>query len=402
MRPWLFLFGSFLSLFTEAQKSKNLISEKWQCEVKIQDKTIGFELEKLNSKSGVDHYILWNGRERIALNHNKKEGDSLICPISVFESRLIFPVKKGVNFSGFYINAKNQRMPFEARKSPLKNVEAAPLSQFAGNWKMYFHEGGLPTDSGILITEIKNGKIYGTILNETGDYRFLNGSGTGLSSFFLQTLDGGHSYRFDFELQKDSLTGTFIYGPKGIDLFYGYKTRETNVKNGFEISKVGEGKRFSFKAKDENGNLIDQTFPLIKNKGLVLQILGTWCPNCLDETKFLTEAYAQKPENVEFIGLAFERKPDLKQAFQRINILKSRLKVPYPIFFGGPSSKDSARASVPFLDKVFAFPTTVFIKADGSIYKVHSGFSGPATGKLYDAWKNEFSLLLKEINPGKK
>ena len=60
------------------------------------------------------------------------------------------------------------------------------------------------------------------------------------------------------------------------------------------------------------------------------------------------------------------------------------------------------KAAVPFLPKIFAFPTTVFIKADGTVYKVHSGFSGPATGRFYTGWETEFYEILKEIDPDAK
>jgi hypothetical protein len=46
-----------------------------------------------------------------------------------------------------------------------------------------------------------------------------------------------------------------------------------------------------------------------------------------------------------------------------------------------------------------AFPTTVFVKSDGRILKIHSGFSGPATGDAYEAWRKEFRELLKQLNP---
>ena len=401
MRLLLVLTGFFLmtQVKTNAQKSIKKLPKKWRCIVKIQDKTIDFTLEEKPGKIIPAQYILWNGTEKIDLNKNIKVGDSLYCPISVFESKLIFPIKLSNSFSGFYVNAKNQRLPFEAKLIPVTEgfSKSRIPTKYRGSWKLYFHDGGLPTDSGVLVTQLRGDSIYGTILTETGDYRFLNGRAGEVA--YLQTIDGAHTYRFDYEAKNDSLFGSFIYGPKGTQLFYGLKIKEPILKDGFEITKAGSDEKFRFTAKDEEGKIINQSDALVRNKAVVLQILGSWCPNCLDETKFLTSAYAHKPKNVQFLGLAFERKPNLKQAYERINILKSRLKVPYPIFYGGMANKDSAKLAVPFLTKVFAFPTTVFIKSDGSIYKVHSGFTGPATGKFYSDWVSEFNTILKEIAP---
>jgi thiol-disulfide isomerase/thioredoxin len=131
---------------------------------------------------------------------------------------------------------------------------------------------------------------------------------------------------------------------------------------------------------------------------LVVQVLGSWCPNCLDETRFLVEKYTTRPENVEFVGLAFERKSDFAYAKSRIEVVKNKLQVPYPMLIAGISNKDSAAKVLASISRVAAFPTTIFVRADGRVLKVHTGFSGPATGAFYEAWKKEFDLLVAEIN----
>jgi len=111
----------------------------------------------------------------------------------------------------------------------------------------------------------------------------------------------------------------------------------------------------------------------------------------------LTSEFKNKPANVEFLGLAFERKNDRAYAFSRIAVVKKKLFVPYPIVFAGPSNKDLASKRLPAIAPISAFPTTVFLRKDHSILKVHSGFSGPATGKFYETWKAEFKELLEEL-----
>jgi hypothetical protein len=47
-----------------------------------------------------------------------------------------------------------------------------------------------------------------------------------------------------------------------------------------------------------------------------------------------------------------------------------------------------------------SYPTTLFIDKKGNIAKIHSGYSGPATGRYYDEFVKEFNeeidRLLKE------
>ncbi|HRH36647.1 MAG TPA: TlpA family protein disulfide reductase, partial [Catalimonadaceae bacterium] len=118
------------------------------------------------------------------------------------------------------------------------------------------------------------------------------------------------------------------------------------------------------------------------------------------ETRFLTEQFPNRPAGVEFIGLAFERKSEFDYAKTRVETVINRLNPAYPIWIGGISNKDSAAAVFPAITGIAAFPTTIFVKANGQVHKVHTGFSGPATGAYYDAWKKEFAELLHEItNP---
>jgi hypothetical protein len=79
-------------------------------------------------------------------------------------------------------------------------------------------------------------------------------------------------------------------------------------------------------------------------------------------------------------------------------VVRNKLKVPYTIAWAGAASKDSALKAIPALGKMEAFPTTIFVRKDGSIHKIHSGFSGPATGPYFLAWRKEFEELLQEIS----
>ena len=46
--------------------------------------------------------------------------------------------------------------------------------------------------------------------------------------------------------------------------------------------------------------------------------------------------------------------------------------------------------TLPQLEKILNFPTTIFVNKKGQIEKIHTGFSGPGTGAHYEEQKQEF------------
>ena len=144
-------------------------------------------------------------------------------------------------------------------------------------------------------------------------------------------------------------------------------------------------------------SLNDERF---KDKVVLVQIMGTWCPNCLDETKFYVEYLKNNPNpNLEFVALAFEYAKTEEKAFAGIERLKNRVGVEYPILLAqiGTSSKTKANEKLPMLNHVLSYPTTIYIDKEGNVRKIHTGFNGPATGQKHEEFKAEFSETLGEL-----
>jgi len=64
--------------------------------------------------------------------------------------------------------------------------------------------------------------------------------------------------------------------------------------------------------KSEKVSLSD---PKYKNKAVIVQIMGSWCPNCMDESAYLSKVYKQyNKQGLEIIALAYERTSDAERA----------------------------------------------------------------------------------------
>ena len=167
----------------------------------------------------------------------------------------------------------------------------------------------------------------------------------------------------------------------------------------YSFSKLKEGySSIDFTFPNPDNVPVSLSDPKYKGKVVIVTILGSWCPNCLDEAAFLAPWYIRnKDRGVEIIGLAFERKNDFEFAKRTLTRLKSRFDIRYELLFAGLAGTESASKALPALTGISAFPSSIFIDKKGNVRKVHSGFSGPATGKYYQEFQAEFNALVDEL-----
>jgi len=154
----------------------------------------------------------------------------------------------------------------------------------------------------------------------------------------------------------------------------------------------------SFKLLDTDSNFVSLTDAAYRHHVKIIQILGTWCPNCMDESKFLDSVYvARKEEGLSIFGLAFERSEDYSLAIKGIRKMKKRLNIHYPLLLAGTTKKGEVQKVLPAVENFFSYPTTIFIDRKGNLIKVHSGFSGPATGDEWEKYKADFNKTLDRL-----
>src|SRR5690606_37440432 len=105
------------------------------------------------------------------------------------------------------------------------------------------------------------------------------------------------------------------------------------------------------------GTMLSLDDPAYKGKVIVLDILGSWCPNCMDQIEFLNPWYEKnKHRGVEVIGVAFEVKDDLTFANRVLDRVIKRYNISYPIVFGGKAESENVQSKFPALNTFLAFP----------------------------------------------
>jgi hypothetical protein len=118
----------------------------------------------------------------------------------------------------------------------------------------------------------------------------------------------------------------------------------------------------------------------------------------MDETAYLADFYKKyKSKGLEIIGIAYEKTTDLEKAKNNLLRLVNRFGVEYEVLMTGLSGKERASESMPFLNGVMAFPTTIILDRQHKVRSIYTGFSGPATGKEFEKYKAKNESLITEL-----
>ena len=131
-------------------------------------------------------------------------------------------------------------------------------------------------------------------------------------------------------------------------------------------------------------------------KGLVLDVMGTWCPNCMDEARLLAELAPGYPD-VQFVSLAFERSTDAS-ILPRLNQFKDELGLGWDVLLGGKASKRIAAEVLGVGGHSALLSNHSVLGNQMEQPVVHTGFNGPATGKGYEEERAFFEAQLERLS----
>ncbi len=348
-----------------------------------------------------------NGSERLLMDEATLTGDSLHIPMSLFESELVARVS-GETLTGFWkrrpTTGPARTLPFVATLGqPFRFVADkldAPARSVAGTYATVFVSAdGKDSTAKVGVFEQRGNHVTGTFLTPTGDYRFLDGNMVN-DSLLLSTFDGSNLYLLKAKRLGDGrLVGSFRSGVSGFRTFVARPDATATLPDPNAQTFLKSGyTSLDFRFPQPDGTLITNKDERFRGKVTVIQLLGTWCPNCMDETNFMSPWYKKNhSRGVEVVGLSFETTTDLAIVGPKINRMKQRFQIDYPVVLAGSSAKEESSKALPTLNRVAAFPTTIFIDKKGVVRQIHTGFNGPSTGKYYDEFVEEFNRLVDKL-----
>ncbi|MFI5164668.1 MAG: peroxiredoxin family protein [Bacteroidia bacterium] len=395
-----------LSSCTPKKNSSPLKEGAWRGVLTLDDSTglilpFNFDLSFQNDSARI---IIHNAEEKILVNEISFKNDSVIIQMPVFDSEFRCKLAGDSLMNGKWINHSRKEknvIPFTAIYGETNRFDCPEYDDnypFEGKWKCVFSPTMPDSSYAIGVFKQSGHSATGTFLTETGDYRYLQGCVFG-KYMLLSCFDGAHAYVFHAEIMEDStIWGEYYSGIHHHETWIAWKNPSFKLRNADSLTFLKKGFSkvdFSFPSiENKKVSLSDEKY---KNKVTILQVMGSWCPNCMDETMFLSALHKKyNAQGLEVIALAFEKAEDPEKAKNNVSRLKKKYDSGYEFLVTGFQPKDADKA-LPMLDHVMSFPTTIFIDKKGKVRKIHTGYSGPATGTEYDKFVKETNAFVESL-----
>lgn len=404
MRTVLFTLVIILSTtFAFSQSTCKLKKGSWIGHLQLTENDIlpfNIQVEKNGAELTLN---IINAEEVIALKNGICENDSFHVSFPTFNTELVFKTHGKKKIQGYWLNhyKKDYKVPFEAHFAKNENrfekFDSDLSFDYTGKWEAAFEPGTIDEYPAVGIFNQEGDQLTGTFLTETGDYRYLQGNVYG-SNLLLSCFDGSHAFLFKASSSgKDQLTGKFFSGKHWQSDWTAKRNDSFELKSPDSLTYTTKDD-FKFDLVDLNGN--DFHFPnsAYDNKVVIIQIMGTWCPNCMDETRYFKELYEKyHDQGLEIISIGYEIGDNFDQFVDRIERFKTKMELEFTFLVGGRANKDLASDQFSMLNEIISYPTSIFIGRDGEVKRVHTGFNGPGTGSYYTDYVEKTNALIESL-----
>ncbi len=328
--------------------------------------------------------------------------DTVVMYFDNYDSYIKAIFEERVMQGEFVVNTReNYSIPFVAyygKDYRFSELKKDPIMDISGRWSAHFASETENPYKAIGEFSQDGNILHGTFLTESGDYRYLEGNILA-NKIYLSTFDGGHALLFEGKILEDStIIGSFWSGTHYKVSWEAKKEDDFQLADPMSKTYMLPGyDKFDFAFTNTKGELVSLNDKQYEGKAKIIQITGSWCPNCKDETNFLVEYMKEKqPEDLSIIALSFEKYQDTLKAYEAIDRFKTKFDADYDFLYAGRNNSEGVKKSLPMLNGIFSYPTTIYLNKNNEVVKIYTGFSGPATSE-YDQFKADFHRTVLEI-----
>lgn len=363
-----------------AQAQAGQISGLWDGIVTVDGTAIPFPLQLSQTKAGVRGVFFDGERPINPSTRGSFQGGRLQLAFDAYATKLDARLQGGV-LRGTYASP-TLTYPIEAR--PHRAVTYGKGPAIAGDW-LIASPNSKNEKAWRLIVQQKGDRAYATILRVDGDTGTLSG-GFRDGRYILSRYAGERPGLLEIRPQADGSLGINL-----IDDDFGKQTLKAHrpnvaAKQGVEgpadparfTTVRDQNEPFRFSAKDFAGKTVTNASPQFRGKVVLVNVMGSWCPNCHDEAPFMEALYKKyHSRGLEIVALDFE-KPDQLPNPWRIKAFVKKYGLSYTVLLAG--DRANVLKALPQTVNLKAWPTTFFLGRDGKVKIVHVGFTSPGSG----------------------
>jgi peroxiredoxin len=391
----------------------------WDATVTVNGVDIPFRMEIAGEGTSV-RGSFFNGDEKITSTRGRLDGDAVTLEFDDYATKLEATLEND-RLEGRYDRGPRGFYPFQAKRFAAAATGAAGVPSIAGVWRVPY-QSAKGESAWQLIVRQSGAEVSAAILRVDGDTGTLTGTYKN-GRFVLSHFSGARPSLFEVTPQKDGTltivqkalstkatpnpkTGKIApsdsVSPDGTRTYTATRsddpraaslpqpsdpTRFTSVRD------PSQALRFSFP--DLQGHLVSNTDARFRGKVLLVNITGSWCPNCHDEAPFLVELYrTYHARGLEIVGLSFEEIEQL-ESLPRLRAFIDRYHITYPVLVAG--TPDDLAEKLPQASNLSSFPTTFFIGRDGLVRGAHAGFPGKASATFHEQAKKEITERVEQL-----
>jgi len=403
----LFASTSLLLACQSSKKDQNVLTAEtgaWLMKMRLDEAVLPFNFH-LEEKSG-DYLIrITNADEEILITEVNAFKDSIQFDMPVYESAFFLKVHNADSMSGKWVNyyksddyqiAVRAKRTDQARFGEMSNrKDSTPL--LFSKYAVVFSPGQENSYQAIGLFEAEGETVKGTFATETGDYRYLEGRLVN-DSLFLSTFDGSHAFYFAAKVKDSTLKGVFVSGIHHRELWEGINNPTFKLSNPDSLTSLVDSAEVNFELPNSEGQKVSLGDSVFENKVKIIQIMGSWCPNCLDESRYFNALHKKYSDSgLAIIGVAFERTRSENRALQNLSRLVAKENLHYPLLLGGYNRDHHPRKVFPMIDRIISYPTSLFLDKANKVRKIHTGFYGPGTGSYYKEYKAKTELFIESL-----
>jgi thiol-disulfide isomerase/thioredoxin len=376
------------------------VSGLWNATINLNGTEIPFKIEFAGDGANVKGWF-FNGEEHENSTGGTFENGSLVLNFESYVSVLRATLKNGV-LDGEYRSRRGEALPFHAVRATARPAPKVKAPDISGIWYLEGVDSRKHDEKAWqLVIRQKDAEVSGAILRVDGDTGTLTGSYRD-GKFVLSHFSGARAALLEIKPESDGTLRVELKGQHHEGAITAVRPDQARAKglpaptDADQHTGVKDPtKPFNFSFPDLNGKIVSNTDERFQGKVVLVNITGSWCPNCHDEDEFLPALYNKyHSQGLEIVALNFEEPEQLADP-TRLKTLIQEYGIKYTVLLGGETS--SAKDKLTQAQDWDSWPTTFFVGRDGLVKKVHAGFPSPGSGKLFDEAKGEFVAEVEKL-----